>query len=337
MNAPKYTISAKAIGLLAQIAERLGELRGSGEYNRDLRLRKINRLRSIQSSLAIENNTLSLGQVTDIIEGKKIIGPPREIQEAKNACLAYEHLPEYDPCDVNDLLRAHRFMTARLVRDAGHFRSQGVGVFAGGRLIHAGARHQSVPRLIADLLSWAKKTDAHPLVKSSVVHFEIENIHPFMDGNGRIGRLWQTLILSKWNEIFAWLPVETAVHENQQAYYDALQAAGQTGDSGVFIEFMLTAIRQALEEQSVRKITDIFADINTDKLTGAELEFLGRIAGYLDKNGEITNYRAQLLTNKSGSSVKKYLARFAALGLLQTEGENKGRKYTINKSRRRDA
>jgi len=331
MNVPAYTISTKIIDLVARIAEKFGEIRGSGEYSRNLRLRKINRLRSIQSSLAIENNTLSLGQVTDIIEGKKVLGLPHEIQEVKNVYQAYEHLLEYNPYKVKDFLKAHKFMTSDLVKDAGHFRSQGVGIFAGAQLIHAGANYQFVPQLITDLFAWAKKADVHPLIKSSIVHFEIEFIHPFMDGNGRIGRLWQTLILSKWDELFAWLPVETVVYENQQDYYDALQMAGKTANSEIFIEFMLNAILQALEELPNRKFTDIFTDIFTDKLSKTELEFLEQIAGYLDRNGEITNYRAQLLTNKSDISVKKYFAKFVEIGLLQVEGKNKGRKYTIHK------
>ncbi|GHT87509.1 huntington interacting protein HYPE [Bacteroidia bacterium] len=331
MNTPVYTISAKAIDLVARIAEKIGELKGSGVYSRNLRLRKINRLRSIQSSLAIENNTLTLGQVTDIIEGKRVLGLPHEIQEVKNAYQAYEHLLEYDPFKVKDFLKAHQFMTSQLVKEAGHFRSQGVGVFEGTKLIHAGANYQFVPGLVTDLFAWAKKSDTHPLIKSAIVHFEIEFIHPFIDGNGRIGRLWQTLILSQWNELFAWLPVETVVYENQQGYYDALETAQKTGNSEVFIEFMLNAILQALEELPNRKITDIFTDINTDKLSKTELEFLEQIAGYLDKNGEITNYRAQLLTNKSDVSVKKYFAKFVETGILKVEGKNKGRKYIINK------
>lgn len=331
MNTPIYTISAKAIDLVARIAEKVGELKGSGVYSRNLRLRKINRLRSIQSSLAIENNTLTLGQVTDIIEGKRVLGLPHEIQEVKNAYQAYEHLLEYDPFKVKDFLKAHQLMTSQLVKEAGHFRSQGVGVFEGTKLIHAGANYQFVLELVTDLLAWAKKSDAHPLIKSSIVHFEIEFIHPFIDGNGRSGRLWQTLILSQWNELFAWLPVETVVYENQQAYYDALETAQKTGDSEIFIEFMLNAILQALEELPNRKITDIFTDINTDKLSKTELEFLEQIAGYLDKNGEITNYRAQLFTNKSDVSVKKYFAKFVEIGILKVEGKNKGRKYIINR------
>jgi Fic family protein len=331
MNVPVYTISPRAIDLVAKIAEKVGELKGSGEYNHNLRLRKVNRLRSIQSSLAIENNTLTLGQVTDIIEGKRVLGLPHEIQEVKNAYQAYEHLLDYDPYKVKDFLKAHQLMTMQLVKDAGHFRSQGVGVFEGSKLIHAGASYQFVPQLMADLLTWAKKTEIHPLIKSSIVHFEIEFIHPFIDGNGRIGRLWQTLILSKWNELFAWLPIETVIYENQQTYYNALATSQKAGDSESFIEFMLTAILQVLEELPSRKITDIFTDIITDKLSKAELEFLEQIAGYLDKNGEITNYRAQLLTNKSDVSVKKYLAKFVEIGILKVEEKNKGRKYFINK------
>jgi Fic family protein len=331
MDVPVYTISPRAIDLVARIAEKVGELKGSGVYSRNLQLRKINRLRSIQSSLAIENNTLTLGQVTDIIEGRPVLGLPYEIQEVKNAYQAYKHLLEYDPFNVNDFLKAHQFMTAQLVTEAGHFRSQGVGVFDGTKLVHAGAGYQFVPQLMTDLLTWAKKTDIHPLLKSSIVHFEIEFIHPFIDGNGRIGRLWQTLMLSKWNELFAWLPVETVVFENQQGYYDALAISQRAGDSGSFIEFMLNAILQALEELPARKITDIFTHINTDKLTKTELEFLEQIAGYLDRNGEITNYRAQLLTAKSDVSVKKYLAKFVEIGLLKVEGKNKGRKYLISR------
>lgn len=329
MDTPAYTVTPKALDLVAKIAEIVGELQGSGEYARNLHLRKVNRLRSIQSSLAIENNSLSLEQVSDIVNGKRVLGKPSEIKEVKNAYQAYEYLLDYSPYNLDDFLKAHAYMTQELVNDSGRFRSGGVGVFAGDRLVHAGAKAELVPKLVGDLLTWAGRTDVHPLVRSSVVHFEIEFIHPFSDGNGRIGRLWQTLILAEWNELFAWLPVETIVFENQQAYYDALQAAGQRADAGIFIEFMLDVIYQALNELPIHKITDIFPDINTDILTKTEREFLEQIAGYLDRNGEITNYRAQVLTNRSAESIKKYLARFVELSILQAIGENKGRKYII--------
>jgi cell filamentation protein, protein adenylyltransferase len=332
MTIPTYTLSSKAIELVAKIAEIIGELQGSGEYARNLHLRKVNRLRSIQSSLAIENNSLSLDQVSDIVNGNRVLGKPSEIREVKNAYDAYEHLLEYNPYGVEDFLKAHRYMTDGLVNNAGKFRSKGVGVFSGNQLIHAGAKADFVPGLISELLEWADESDVHPLIKSSIVHFEIEFIHPFIDGNGRIGRLWQTLILSGWNELFAWLPIETVVHENQQGYYDALRESGQSTDSGMFIEFMLGAIYQALNELPVRKLTDIFPNIITDKLTKTELEFLEQIAGFVENNGEITNYRAQVLTAKSAESVKKYLAKFVEVGIFVAEGENKGRVYKLAKS-----
>lgn len=329
MNTPTFIVTSRALDLVAKIAETVGELQGSGEYARNLRLRKANRLRSIQSSLAIENNSLSIDEVADIINGKRIIGAPNEIQEVKNAYNAYEYILEYYPFTTEDFLRAHQYMTEGLVKDAGKFRSKGVGVYAGDQLIHAGAKADFVPKLVADLLAWGHATDVHPLLKSCIMHFEIEFIHPFTDGNGRMGRLWQTLILSHWNELFAWLPIETIVYENQQTYYDSLQQAGQSADSGVFIEFMLDVIYQALEELPVRKVADIFPGVDTDIFTKTELEFLESIAGFIEKHGEITNYRAQVLTNLSAESVKKYLARFVEAGLFQAIGEKKGRKYIV--------
>ncbi|MCL2085661.1 Fic family protein, partial [Candidatus Saccharibacteria bacterium] len=264
METPTFTVTPKALDLVAKIAETIGELQGSGEYARNLHLRKVNRLRSIQSSTAIEGNTLTIDEVEDIVNDKRVLGKPNEIQEVKNAYEAYEHLLEYNPYSAEDFLKAHKFMTDKLIDSAGHYRSKGVGVWNGEQLIHAGAHQDFVPKLVDELLTWAKNSGIHPLIKNSIVHFEIEFIHPFADGNGRIGRLWQTLILTEWNEIFAWIPVETVVFENQQGYYDAISESERATDSGAFIEFMLSAIHQALSELPVRKITDIFTDIDTD-------------------------------------------------------------------------
>lgn len=331
MKTPNYTISTKIIDLLVQVAEKLGEIQGSGEYSRNLQLRKINRLRSIQSSLAIENNTLSLEQITDVIEGKIVLGLPHEVQEVKNVYRAYEYLPEYDPYTVKDFLKAHQFITADLIKDAGHFRSQDVGVLANKQLINTKANYKFVSQQITNLFKWAKQTDMHPLIKSSIVHFEIEVIQPFTNGNGLIGRLWHTLILYKWNELFAWLPVEKVMKENQQEYYETLEKSKKAGSSELFIEFMLNAILQASEELMRRKINNIFTDLNTDKLSKAEFEFLEQIAEYLAENGEINNRYAKWLTGKSDISFKQYLAKFVEIGLLQVEGKNKGKKYKICK------
>ncbi|MDR1361426.1 MAG: Fic family protein, partial [Rickettsiales bacterium] len=321
----------KIANLVAQIAEMVGKIQGSGEYGRNLHLRKINRLRSIQSSTAIEGNSLSFEQITDVIKGKRIIGNPREIKEVKNAYEAYEHILTFNPFNTKDFLTAHKLLTLDLVNESGKYRSGNVGVFAGEKVVHIGAKPRFVPGLVSDLFEWAKKSDIHPLIKSSVMHFEIEFIHPFADGNGRIGRLWQTLVLSKWSEIFAWVPIETIVYENQAEYYAVLGRAEKTGNSTEFIEFMLGAIAAALKELPTKKITDIIPDKITDKLGKAELEFLQNIIGFLENNGTIDNYRAQLLTNKSAESIKKYFAALVSAGILTATGQNKGRKYKLSK------
>jgi Fic family protein len=327
MTRPPFSITEKITNLVGQIAEQVGRVQGSGEYGRNLHLRKVNRLRSIQSSTAIEGNTLSLGQITDVINGKRIVGNPREIREVKNAYDAYEHIMDLDPFSVKDFLTAHKLMTAELAVESGQFRSGNVGVFAGDAVVHMGAKPEYIAGLVNDLFDWAKKSAAHPLIKSCVMHFEIEFIHPFSDGNGRIGRLWQTLVLSKWYVIFAWLPIETIVYENQAEYYAILK----TADSTEFMEFMLEAIIKALNELPVRKITDVITGKSTDRLSKTELEFLHGIIGFLENNGEIDNYRAQLLTNKSAGSVKKYFAALVAAEMLSAHGATKARKYKLNK------
>jgi Fic family protein len=327
-NQPPFEITAQTLTFASEISELIGKIQGTGEYQRNLHLRKVNRIRSIQSSLAIENNTLSPEQVSDIINGKRVLGSPREIKEVQNAYEAYEQMLTFNPFIVEDFLKAHRLMTNGLVKETGRFRDSKVGVFSGTQVIHLGANPQFVPALVKDLFDWAKNSDIHPLVKSSVVHFEVEFIHPFADGNGRMGRLWQTLILSKWHELFAWIPTETLVYENQQEYYRVLGNAEKTANSTEFIEFMLSIILKTLKELPVRKITDII----TDKLSKTELEFLQNIIGYLENNETIDNYRAQLLTNKSAESVKKHFATLLKLEILIATGKNKGRKYQLNKA-----
>ncbi|MDR0942747.1 MAG: Fic family protein [Holosporales bacterium] len=331
MKKPPFSITEKITNLVGQISERIGEIQGAGEYNRNLRLRKINRIRSIQSSTAIEGNTLSMKQVSDIVDGKRIIGNPREIKEIKNAYNSYENMLKFNPFKVGDFLTAHKLITADLITKPGQFRTENVGVFAGKELVHLGAKPEFVPDLIKDLLDWGKSSDVHPLIKSSVIHFEIEFIHPFVDGNGRIGRLWQTLILAKRREIFAWIPVETIVYERQQEYYRILGNAEKTADSTEFIEFMLEAIDKSLNELPTDKSTDIIPDKLTDNLAKGETEFLKSIIGFIKNNETIDNYRAQLLTNKSAESVKKYFAALIKAGILIATGKNKGRKYKLNK------
>ena len=198
--------------------------------------------------MAIENNTLTVEQITALLNGKRILGTPAEIKEVKNAYEVYEQLLTFNPYSVSDLLKAHGILMADLVKNAGHFRTGGVGVFKGRQVVHMAPPAEFVPEHIGNLINWYQKSTAHPLIKSAVFHYEFEFIHPFADGNGRMGRLWHTLLLAEWKEILAWIPVETLVKERQEEYYDALGKADKEADSTVFVEFMLTALRDALKE-----------------------------------------------------------------------------------------
>ena len=251
MSYPPYTITSTALKLVAAISERLATLSATGALaaeNLSPRLRRENRIRTIHASLAIENNTLSLEQVTDIIDGKPVIGPPRDIQEVRGAVAAYEKLNAWKPHSLKDLLAAHALLMHDLVDNAGKLRTGGVGVFQGGKIIHMAPPADLVHGHLENLLQWLKSTDEHPLITSCVFHYEFEFIHPFADGNGRMGRLWQTLILSKWKSVLAYMPVETIVRNRQDAYYASLGQADAQGEATKFIEFMLQALHDTLED-----------------------------------------------------------------------------------------
>lgn len=250
---PPFNLNDEILALVADIAQKIGKVEAFQQLNRNPRLRKENRIRTIHSSLAIENNTLSLEQVTAVVEGKRVLAPPKDLLEVQNAIAVYDALDAFDPVSVDDLLRAHRMLMGGLIEEAGIFRSGNVGVFDGDALIHAGTPARYVPKVIADLFAWLRASGTHPLVSSCIFHYEFEFIHPFQDGNGRMGRLWQTLILSKWNPVMAWLPVESLVKDNQEAYYAALGRSDSAANSTEFITFMLGMIGAALDEVGARK------------------------------------------------------------------------------------
>ncbi|MFH2122898.1 MAG: Fic family protein [Pseudomonadota bacterium] len=239
---PPYTITPEILNRVAAISEAIGRLTVLTDQARAFRLRRINRVRTIHGSLAIEGNTLSEAQITAILEGKRVIAPPREVQEVKNALAAYDRFGTWKPDVEKDLLEAHRILMSGLIEEAGIYRRGGVGVMAGGQVVHMAPPADRVPHLMADLFGWLAATDAHPLIAGSVFHYEFEFIHPFADGNGRMGRMWQSLILTCWNPLFADIPVESMVYEHQQHYYDALNASTGRADSAPFIAFMLRMI-----------------------------------------------------------------------------------------------
>lgn len=243
---PPYSITPTIIRLISEISEQLGRL-SVLEDEKNLRLRRINRVRTIQGSLAIEGNTLSEEQITAILEGKRVIAPPREIQEARNAIKAYEQFEHWQPASEKDFLKAHQVLMAGLIDDAGRYRRGNVGVMNGEMVVHMAPPANRLKKLMGDLFRWLNSTDQHPLITSSVFHYEFEFIHPFADGNGRMGRLWQTLILSQWNPTLAQLPVESMVHAHQSEYYQAINLSTRQTDSAPFIEFMLGVILETIE------------------------------------------------------------------------------------------
>ena len=248
---PPYEIMPSILTLVAEIAEAVGRFTALGEKSLTPKLRRENRLRSIQASLAIENNTLTLEEVTAVIKGRRVAGTLREIQEVKNAFVAYESLDSWSPTSLDDLLSAHKLMMTALVDDAGHFRSGSVGIFKGEQLMHMAPPAQKVPLLMDNLMAWLANTKEHPLVASSLFHYEFEFIHPFSDGNGRLGRLWQTVILKAWKPLLPYLPVETVIKPNQSDYYGALAQADQEAKATVFVEFMLQSLLKALATDQV--------------------------------------------------------------------------------------
>jgi Fic family protein len=243
---PPYTITPEILSLVAAISEAIGRLTVLADQAKALRLRRINRIRTIHGSLAIEGNTLTEAQITAILEGKRVIAPPREVQEVKNALAAYERYDSWKPESQKDLLEAHRILMSGLIDEAGMYRHGGVGVMAGQLVIHLAPPADRVPYLMTDLFGWLAATGAHPLITSSVFHYEFEFIHPFADGNGRMGRLWQNLMLARWNPLFADIPVESLIFEHQTEYYHAIQESTKKTDSAPFIAFMLRMILDAV-------------------------------------------------------------------------------------------
>lgn len=306
---PPFEITNAMIDHVAEIAELVGRLTSTNQLSANPTLRRTNRIRTIHGSLAIEQNTLSLEQVTAVLNGKQVLAPPKDIAEVKNAYEIYERLEELDPYSVDDLLTAHSIMTRGLVDESGVFRSKPVGVVdQEGHVLHFGTLPQYVPDLVMELLDWVKNSDVHMLIRSCVFHYEFELIHPFADGNGRVGRLWHTLLLSKWNPAFAWLPVESMIHARQPEYYAAINASNDAGESTVFIEFMLSAIKASLMDAI--DTSDVMSDGSMDKAT---LRWK-QIEKFLQTHEFIMNADVRALCGVSAATANRILAELTAEG-----------------------
>ncbi len=308
---PPFEITNAMIDYVAEIAELVGKLTSTSGLSGNPTLRRANRIRTIHGSLAIEQNALSLEQVTAVLNGKQVLAPPKDIAEVKNAYEIYERLDELDPYSVDNLLTAHGIMTRGLVAESGVFRSGPVGVVdQEGRVLHFGTLPQYVPGLVMELLDWVKNSDVHMLIRSCVFHYEFELIHPFVDGNGRVGRLWHTLLLSKWNSTFAWLPVESMIHDRQQEYYEAINAANDAGESTVFVEFMLSTIKASLMDAI--KVSDEMSDGKMDK---AAVRWK-LIEEFLQTHDYIRNADVRVLCGVSAATANRILAGLVLDGTL---------------------
>lgn len=324
-----YTDDASWHEKIGAIHALLERVKISEEQSGDvLRLRKFNRILSVHASTAIEGNQLTLDQVTDVINGKPVWGPPKDIKEVQNAWNAYNALTEFSPWSVDDLLLAHARLTDSLIGESGQFRSGGVAVVGSdGTLLHRGALSAQVPALVAQLLDWGKNSPAHPLIKSSAIHYRLEYIHPFRDGNGRLGRLWQTLILAQWNPLFAWMPIETLVHHNQALYDKALQDshAGQV-DCRPFIDFMLDAIGHSLTQYidvASETVTHVGANV------GANVGVKADILTLLKRDPTLSAKALATLLNKATRTIERHFKELQAQGRLRRVGSDKAGRWEV--------
>lgn len=306
---PPFEINERIMADVIEIAELVGRVSVTDKISMNPTLRRTNRIQTIYSSLAIEQNTLDIEQVTAVLSGKRVIAPPKDIAEVQNAYEIYDNMDKLNPYSIDDLLKAHSVMERGLLNEAGEFRSRPVGVAdSEGNILHFGTLPQYVPKLIQELLEWTEKSEIHLLIKSCVFHYEFELIHPFADGNGRMGRLWHTLLLSKWNPIFAWLPIESIIHDNQSEYYNAINVSNNNGNSTVFIEFMLSVIKQALQES----INDKPKNISSK----SDLRW-NKINDYLETHEYILNSDVQKLLGVSSATATRILVGFMKDGKLK--------------------
>ncbi len=306
---PPFEINERIMADVIEIAELVGRVSVTDKISMNPTLRRTNRIQTIYSSLAIEQNTLDLEQVTAVLSGKRVIAPPKDIAEVQNAYEIYDNMDKLNPYSIYDLLKAHSVMERGLLNEAGEFRSRPVGVAdSEGNILHFGTLPQYVPKLVQELLEWTEKSEIHLLIKSCVFHYEFELIHPFADGNGRMGRLWHTLLLSKWNPIFAWLPIESIIHDNQSEYYNAINISNNNGNSTVFIEFMLSVIKQALQES----INDKPKNISSK----SDLRW-NKINDYLETHEYILNSDVQKLLGVSSATATRILVGFMKDGKLK--------------------
>ena len=323
---PPYTITNKILTTVSNIVELISELNHIKKELNSPRLRKKNRVKSIVGTLQIEGNTFSEEKVTNIINGKIVLGTMREIEEVKGAIEAYNYLEKYDYKNEKDLLKSHKFLMQNLLNNSGAYRQGNVGVGGEGGVTHIAPQSTMVPHLMGELFSWLGNTDDHLLIVSCIFHYEFEFIHPFSDGNGRVGRLWQSVILNRYKSIFASIPIESVVRDNQEKYYRALEDSGNVGESTPFIEFMLEIILKTLIKLKKENVP-----LNVPK--DVPLKRLDKILRLVSKNKNITIIELSNLLNVADKTIKRDIVKLKEENRLQRVGSLKsGHWEIINKS-----
>jgi Fic family protein len=318
---PPYTITSTILAQVSEISELISDIKHSEAKKITPRLRKKNLVRSITGSLQIEGNSFTEEKVTAVLDGKRVLGTVKEMEEVKGAIKAYENLENYDHAKLADLLQSHKLMMDSLLNNAGSFRSGNVGVYGKDGVSHVAPPPYRVAELMGELFDWLAVTNEHPLVVSSIFHYEFEFIHPFSDGNGRIGRLWQSVILIAYKDLFSYIPIESIVKENQQKYYDALEEAGAVGESTAFIEFMLGSILQSLKQ---------FLKQNAKSDQKSSLKSDQKILALIKKNSKITIREIRDSTGLSESGVKKIIKKLKDEGALIRVGALKGGYWEVS-------
>lgn len=321
---PPFTITPKILDLVSQISEAVTKLEFLEPQNITPMLRKANKIKTITGTLEIEGNTLGVEKVTAILEGKRVLGSVREIAEVQGAIKVYDALESFEYKNLDDLLSAHQMLMAEILTKAGSFRTKNVGVGSDEGVVHVAPPHGQVPSLMQDLFVWLKESDIHPLIKSSVFHYEFEFIHPFIDGNGRIGRLWQSLILHDWKDIFSNIPVESVVKDAQEQYYEALEASGTLGESTPFIEFMLEAILL-----TCKKVLDETQNVPIIVPKNVPLKRLDQIIGCMKENRDVTIEQLAQLCDVSSKTVNRDIAKLKDEGRVERVGSLKSGHWEV--------
>jgi Fic family protein len=317
---PPYQITNKIVGLIASISEKIGEVNSAHLYRPPAELRKKNRIRTIQSSLQIEGNTLSIDQITAILQNKKVVAPERDILEVKNAIIVYDRLADYKPYSLTSFCKAHEILMKGLIDNPGRIRSKSVGIIKGSVITHVAPPGNIVHSLMKDLFDYLKKDQDLLLIKSCVFHYAVEFIHPFIDGNGRMGRLWQTVLLKQYSPVFEFLPVESLIKAKKEEYYKILGESDNQGDSTGFVQFMLQIINDSLEDLLISQIVNLTSEnrINIFKEKAGSDSFTRQ--GYMRQFKDI-----------SSATASRDLKEAVDKGFLERTGDRRTTQYRFKK------